>query len=106
MENNEATGKQVESVKRSKESNTVNRIHEGEENQPIRKRDQQNSRETSKSRCRTTACVRKMSQAPKLLRQKQIRKISEANHRNEVALDFAGPFRNAKRGEKVHGGLN
>ena len=35
-----------------------------------------------------------------MLRQKQRRKISEANHGNEIALAFAGPFRNAERGKK------
>ena len=36
-----------------------------------------------------------------ILRQKQIEKRPEVKHRNEdIALDFAGPFRNTKKGEK------
>ena len=36
-----------------------------------------------------------------MLRQKQVGKLSEASEQNEeVALDFAGPFQNAKKGKK------
>ena len=35
-----------------------------------------------------------------MLKQGQICKITEANeHKQEVALDFAGPFQNAKKGK-------
>ena len=36
-----------------------------------------------------------------MLRQKQVGKLPEASEQNEeIALDFAGPFQNAKRGKK------
>ena len=42
-----------------------------------------------------------------MLRQKQTRKIAEVNQqKEEVALDFDVPFKNAKKGKKVHAGLN
>ena len=63
--NNEATGKQVKSLKRAIEAcHTINRLNEAREKQPIRKREERYSRETSKSYYRTTKRVRKVTQNP------------------------------------------
>ena len=63
LESSETSGEKEKLVKILNESNSVNRINNGVEKQPTRKRDKRISRETSKNQCSNTARTRMMSQS-------------------------------------------
>ena len=78
FENNDAASKQGVPVKRLNESNTVNRINEAEERQPIEKMAHRNFLETSRSHCGKKARVKKMTQSPSV--QPLIEKLLPENY--------------------------
>ena len=70
LENGELTREQAEAAKRESESNSINRVAKANLKQPIRTRDERNSRDKSKKHCRVTTRVNKMSdKSPSIKRQ-------------------------------------
>ena len=61
LENGELTSEQAEAAKRENESNSINRVAKANWKQPVRTRDERNSRDKSKKHCRVTTRVNKMS---------------------------------------------
>ena len=61
LENGEMTNEQAEAAKCVKENKSINRVAKANLKQPIRTRDERNSRDESKKHCRLTTRVSKMS---------------------------------------------
>ena len=73
LENGELTSEQAEAANHENESNSINRVAKTNLEQPIRTRDERNSRDKSKKHCRVTTRVNKMndkSPSIKLLNEK------------------------------------
>ena len=89
LENSETSSEKDKPAKSVNETNSVIRINNATENQPIRGREKRNLRETSKSHCGNTAGTRKMSQSPsiRLLNEKLLQASYVADKLNQRVIN-------------------